>query len=189
LTRARGDLILAGVSLAELLTSLACAGLVLGGAFSLLHEGQRLYARGAARVEAQQSARAALERMATEIRQAGFGPMPSQFAAVAVAERSRITLQSDLDGDGAIAALRETVTWSLVGEVLRRNAGAGAQPIVNGVRELVFEYRDARGRVTAIPDEVRSVTITLTAEPDHVAGDPSRRALAVFTTGVGLRNR
>jgi hypothetical protein len=107
-----------------------------------------------------------------------------------VAEPARIVLHVDDDGDGVIAGPRETVTWTLTADrVLRRNAGGGAQPIVNGVRELAFAYLDAAGAPTAVAADVRSVVIALTTEPDHLAADPSRRATTTLRTQVRLRNR
>src|SRR6185295_14621363 len=109
-------------NLTDLLAALAALGLVLAATLTVFAQGQGAYTRGAARVESQQGARVALARMAREIRQAGArgGTLPP----IAVAEGQRIVLQRDAD----------TVTWQLVSGVLRRNAGAGAQPIVNGVR-------------------------------------------------------
>jgi len=177
----------ARVSLADLLAALAVLGLVLGATLSLLEQGQRLYAIGAARLEAQQSARVAVERMAREIRQAGYGA--PELPAITVAERSRIVLHLDVDGDGAFAAARETITWSVSNRVLRRNAGAGAQPIINGVRDLVLTYFDALGEPTTTPADVRTVSITVASEPEQTAADPARHGGAVYTTQVRLRNR
>src|SRR3989442_6344400 len=87
------------MSLAELLVSLAIVGLVLGGVFGILHQGQRLYAMGAARVESQQTARIALERLAREIRHAGEGQAGRVVPAVSVAEPSRVVLHFHADGD------------------------------------------------------------------------------------------
>jgi fumarate hydratase class II/aspartate ammonia-lyase len=50
---------------------------------------------------------------------------------------------SDLDNDGTTTDRGEQITWQLVGSVLRRNAGAGAQPVANGVR--AFDRRCAQG--------------------------------------------
>lgn len=171
--------------LADLLTALAVAGLVLGASMTVFVEGQRAYTHGAARLESQQSARVALARMAREIRQAGMGA--GTFSPIAVAEPSQLVIQHDLDGNGVIAARGETVTWLLSAGVLRRNAGGGAQPIVNGVRALTFTYLDAGGRATSTPASVRTVVITLTTEPEHPgAGGATRTTL---TTEVRLRNR
>ena len=177
------------MSLAELLVALAIIGLVLSGVFGILDQGQRLYATGAARVESQQTARIALERLAREIRHAGEGKAGADFPAVSVAEPSRIVLHFDVNGDGLITASGETVTWLLRAGVLRRDAGGGAQPIINGVRDFALGYLDAHGVPTTVPSAVRTVAITLTTEPDHVAADPSRRAATTVSTSVRLRNR
>lgn len=170
------------MKLVDLLVALAVAGLVLSATLAVFAQGQRAYVEGAARVESQQSARIALARMAREIRQAASG---TGLAPIAVAEPSRLVLRRD--ADGGAAGRGATVTWQLVGSVLRRNAGAGAQPIINGVRSLVFTYLDAGGRATTAPADVRAVAVTLTTAPEHVraGGDVQTR----LTTEVTLRNR
>lgn len=169
------------MNLAELLTVTALVGLTLSGTLAALQQGLQAYTVGAARVEAQQNGRIALERLAREIRGAGAGG--AAFDAIAVAERERIVLQLDLDGDGAVTRRGETVTWRLAGAVLRRDAGGGAQPVVNGVRRLMLEYLDARGQPAQAPGEVRTVAITLVTEGEGATG------LTTFTTRVRLRNR
>lgn len=163
------------VHLADLLTALAVVGLVFSATLTVFTQGQRAYVQGAARVESQQNARIALARMAREIRQAGSG---AGLAPIAVAEPSRIVIQNDPG---------KTVTWQLAAGVLRRNAGAGAQPIINGVHALVFAYLDADGGSTVTPAAVRAVVITLTTVPEHPgAGGATQTKLA---TEVRLRNR
>jgi type II secretory pathway component PulJ len=173
------------VNLADLLAALAIVGLVLAATLSVFAEGQRAYSHGAARVQTQQSARVALVRMAREIRQAGRGA--GAFSPIAVAEPSRVVLQHDLDGDGVVAARGETIAWLLSAGVLRRDAGGGAQPIVNGVRALTFTYLDGEGRPASRADTIRTVAITLTTEPDHPAARGATRT--TLTTEVRLRNR
>jgi hypothetical protein len=173
------------VHLTELLTALALVGLVFAATVTVLTHGLSAYARGAARVESQQSARVALARIAREIRQAGGG---GRLAPIVVAEPARIVIQHDLDGDGAATARGETVTWQLsAGGILRRNAGGGAQPIVNGVRAFALAYLDGDGRSTTVPADVHSVIITLTTEPEHPAAGAA--TLTRLTTEVHLRNR
>ena len=174
------------VTLAELLAALAVIGLVLAASLSVFAEGQRAYSHGAARVQSQQSARVALARMAREIRQAGHGVV-GVFSPIAVADPSRVVLQHDLDGDGVIAARGETVTWLLSAGILRRDAGGGAQPIVNGVRALSFTYLDGDGRPAARPDTIRTVLITLSTEPEHPRAHGATQT--TLTTEVRLRNR
>jgi type II secretory pathway component PulJ len=177
------------VHLADLLTALAVLGVVLAAALTLLEQGQQVYAFGAARVEVQQSARVALDRLARDIRGAGFGRGGIGFSAISVAEPGRIVLHSDLDGDGVIAARGETITWRVAGGILRRDAGGGAQPVINGVRALALTYLDAEGRVTDVPAAVRAVTVTLTTQPDHAASVLAGGVATTVTTQVRLRNR
>ena len=173
------------VHLAEVLTALALMGLVFSATLTLLAHGQRAYTEGAARVESQQRARLALARMARELRQAGSGR--GTLPPIAVAEPAKVVIQQDLDGDGVASARGETVTWQLSAGVLRRNAGAGAQPIVNGVRALTLSYLDADSRLTTAPASVRTIVITLTTEPEHPGAGGA--TLTRLTTEVRLRNR
>lgn len=172
------------MTLAELLVALSLVGLLAAATVGFLEQGQRAWAVGAARAETQQSARVALIRIVADVRAAGFGG--DAFDAVAVAEPQRMVLQQDLDADGAIAASGERVTWRLAGSILRRDAGGGAQPIVNGVRALELRYFDAGGSATTTPGDVRSVTVTLTTEPERAV---SSAGTATVSTHVRLRNR
>lgn len=172
------------MTLTELLVTLALVGVLSAAALGLLDQGQRAWTTGAARAESQQSARVALARLAADVRVAGFGGQA--FDAVAIAEPERIVLQQDLDGDGAIAASGERLTWRLSGSILRRDAGGGAQPVVNGVRRFAMRYLDGRGMDTSLPHEVRSVVVTLTTAPEAAAGTAPTTTVA---TRVRLRNR
>jgi hypothetical protein len=169
---------------------MACAvcGLVLAGTYTMFEQSLRTQAVGFARAEAQQAARAALARLSVELRNAGRGPRWTG-PAIAVAEPSRIVLASDLDADGTTVDKGELVTWQLVGSVLRRNAGAGAQPVTNGVKAFQLRYLDAAGKVTAQPIDIRVVEVVLVTVPD---GPESSLALGVtsqITTRIRLRNR
>lgn len=152
-----------GVSLAELLVSLAVLGLVLAGIFGLLHGGLEAYGWGAGRVGAQQAARVALERIAAELREAGYDPRGVGFQPIVVAAPALVTFQRDLNGNGVVDPTRERVTFVLrPGEtVLRRDAGGGAQPIIDGVRRLSLSYFDAAGAPTTESSRVTSVRIQI----------------------------
>ncbi len=150
-----------GHTLVEVLVATAVVGLVMAGTLGILGAGLRAYRWGTARIEAQQSARAALERMAKELREAGYDPTAAGVDAVLVAEPARLIVQRDLDGDGVIDPTRERVTFLLrPGEsVLRRDAGGGAQPLINGVKRFALTYMDAAGRHTTEAAAVASIEI------------------------------
>jgi type IV pilus assembly protein PilW len=172
-----------GVSLVELLVSLAVVGLLLAGVFSILRSGVGAYGWGAARIEAQQSARLALERMARELRGAGYDPTGAGIAPIVVAAPDRVTAQGDLNGNGVVDATRERVTYLLrAGEsVLRRDAGGGAQPIIEGVRRLTLTYFDAGGTPTTDPARVAVIRMALEVG--------SGAATTVMETSVAIRNQ
>ena len=177
------------MTLADLLVSTAVLGLTLSATVVTLEQGQRVWAVGAARVDAQQSGRAALAWLAAELRSAGQGTGPRAASALAAAEPTRVVLHIDRDRDGALDGATETVTWRLAGDVLRRDAGGGAQPVVNAVRSLAFAYFDAAGAPTADPAAVRRITVTLTTRADNAPSRLTQDLAATFTTDTHLRNR
>lgn len=171
--------------LADLLAGVAVLGLVMSANFLALDQGQRAYRTGAARVESQQAARIALTRIARDVRAAGAGSATPAFPALSVAAPDRLVLHRDWNGDGVIAGPRETVTWTLDRTILRRDAGGGAQPIVNGARALDFAYFDGDGARTTVATDVRSVVVTLTtAAPGGGDAPPT-----TVSTRIRLRNR
>lgn len=172
-----------GFTLSELLVALAIVGMVLATVAGLLQHGQRAYMAGAAQVEAQQSARVALERLSRELRGAGLDPRGARFPALLNPTPTGFTVQNDVNGDGLIAGNPERVTYSLTGRTLRRNAGGGAQPMIDGVEALAFTYLDASGNLAKTTDEIRSVVVAITLRPD------SRVPGVSMTTQVRLRNR
>jgi len=176
------------VFLHDVLVGCAICGFVLSATYTVLEQGLRAYSVGTARAESQQAARAALARMSVEIRNAGRGPRWTA-AAISVAEPSRVVLASDLDADGTTSDRGEMITWHLAGSVLRRSAGAGAQPVANGVRALELRYFDAAGRSTADAAAVRMVEVTLVTVPDGPESGLARGVATRMTTRVRLRNR
>src|SRR6266852_3982305 len=88
----------------------------------------------------------------------GAGIQPVVAAAPAL-----VTFQRDLNGNGVVDPTHERVTFLLrAGEsVLRRDAGGGAQPIIDGVRRFDLTYFDRARAPTTDPSRVDSVRIQL----------------------------
>ena len=139
------------MTLADLLMSTALLGLTAGATMITLEQGQRVWAAGATAVETQQSARAALTWLVAELRAAGQGNSGDALPALSAAEPSRLVLHLDRNRDSVIAGAAESVTWLLAGDILRREAGGGAEPVINAVRSLSFTYFDADDRATTDP--------------------------------------
>jgi type II secretory pathway component PulJ len=177
------------VTLADLLVSSAVLGLTLSATLTMLQQGQRAWDVGAARVEAQEGGRAALAWLAAELRTAGQGPGPRRVATLTVAEPTRVALRVDRNRDGVIAGATEEITWRLAGDVLRRDAGGGAQPVVNAVQALSLTYFDGAGAPTTEPAAVRRIAITLVTRAERARALPARGLTAVYSTDVHLRNQ
>ena len=171
-----------GYSLADLLVAMAVMGVLMSATLSALQSGLAAWGWGSGRVEAQQAIRAALERLARELRDAGYDPTGAGIEAVLVAEPARVVFQRDLNGNGLIDPTRERVTYILrPGETtLRRDAGGGAQPLAESVRCFALSYLDSSGAPTADPSRVVSVRIEIEAGRG--------RAEATMSTLVTLRN-
>ncbi len=173
-----------GFTLLEILVAMGLAGLLMAGTLGLLLAGQNAYTAGTARAEATQGARVGLERMATELRQAGYDPQGAGFDPIVAAEPERVTFLRDLNENGVIDPTRERVTYLLRGTVLRREAGGGAQPLVDGVRRLVLSYYDRDDRPTVEPARVASVGIVL----EVARSAPMPPAPTLMGTLVRFRN-
>ncbi|MGH7409069.1 MAG: PilW family protein [Candidatus Methylomirabilales bacterium] len=152
-----------GHSLVELLVATAIMGLLMAATLSLLQSGLAAWGWGAGRIEAQQAVRAALERMARELREAGYDPTGAGIEAILVAESARIVFQRDLNGNGLIDPTRDRVTYLLRPSetTLRRDAGGGAQPLAEGVRRFALSYLDRDGAPTTDPARIASVRIEI----------------------------
>ena len=172
----------AGHSLVEVLIATALLALVMAATLGILQSGLAASGWGSGRVEAQQAARVALERMARELRDAGYDPTGAGIEPVLVAEPTRVVFQRDLNGNGLIDPTRERVTYILrPGETtLRRDAGGGAQPVAESVRGFALSYLDGSGAPTADPSRVVSVRIEIEAGRG--------RTEATMSTLVTLRN-
>jgi len=173
-----------GFALVELLVGLAVAGLVLLALTGLLQQGGQAYLAGTTRLDAQQSARVALERLGRELRGAGIDPRGTGFPPLANPTPTGFTIQNDLNGDGVISGNPERITYALRGRTLRRNAGGGAQPLIDDVEALTFAYLDSEGRPARVPGEIRSVLIAITTGPEK----PGTGGVTM-TTQVRFRNR
>ena len=200
-----------GFTLAEMLVVCAIVGLVMAGLLGLVMSGQKAYWFGTTQVDAQQTARVALERIVREIREAGYYPQspdtsPATCAAAPCynfdavgtgASSSSLTLQYDWNGDGISAASGtvtdplqgtrgERVTYAFSsGNLTRQETGVDGTPvtIASGLTGVSFSYFAEDGTATTTPATIRTVTVTVTA---RTANDG---AYVTMTDRVRLRNR
>jgi prepilin-type N-terminal cleavage/methylation domain-containing protein len=169
-----------GFTLAELLVACAVLGIIMVGVLGIQQQGLTAYQVGAARVEVQQNARAALETMFNEIRTAqtitaiaagcGTGPVPTGGGATTI---------SITDQDGT------PIQYQVVGTDLQRN-GVG---LIGGVQRLRIWCYDVNGALTATSALVRSVHVQILTQTEAtVAATSPRNQHAVMEARVRLRN-
>ncbi len=87
----------------------------------------------------------------------------------------------------------QAVTYDINALTLRRNGntGGGAQPLADNIENLQFQYLNASGSQTLIPNSTRTIQVTVTArtkesDPEFKGGDGYRRRQVVST--IQLRN-
>jgi len=219
-----------GFTLAEMLVVCAIVGLVMASLLGLVMQGQQAYWFGTTQVDGQQTVRVALERMAKEIREAGYEPLPGEtdpaacpnatnyplytagvpcykFVPITSPSATALTLQYNFDGSTCAvpcspintvalvtdpmscptAACRgEQITYSLSGgNLTRQEGGLDAAPVIiaSGITALTFTYRDENSTVTAAPELIRTVEISVTAQT------ATNGAFVTMVDRIRLRNR
>jgi prepilin-type N-terminal cleavage/methylation domain-containing protein len=141
-----------GFSLVELLVSVTLLALFAGA----LHQLARGLLRGEhvleVASEAQQSARIGIQLVVRELRGAGFAPAAALRPVLRAAASDRVSLASDLNGDGDTDDSNERVEYRFdaTKRALMRVLGGGSpQPMLMDVDSLEFTYLDATG--VAVP--------------------------------------
>jgi prepilin-type N-terminal cleavage/methylation domain-containing protein len=185
----------AGFSLVELLVALALGLILSVAAVATAATALRHVAAFALRAEADDLAYLALETFTLDVRRAGFDPRATGFDPLAVATTSRLTVQADLDGDGAVDGASEEVTTiacDVPGGRLSRVVGGQSLPLANGVVACTLAYADAGGAPLSVPAggldaasrrRVRSASLDVALVP------PGAGAAATSRTTVALRVR
>jgi prepilin-type N-terminal cleavage/methylation domain-containing protein len=178
-----------GFTLAELLVALAVLGILMAGVVTLQRQGQLAYLWGAARVEAQQGARAGLDRMLEELRLAGTITAAPNCDNATTGARD-ITFQF-VDETGT----NVTVRYNLNGSDLQRNqtvpVPTAPQPevVMDGVQDLKIWCLAASGQRTAFLADVRSVVVSVTVASNEIVSASSPfRQYSVLESRVRMRN-
>jgi prepilin-type N-terminal cleavage/methylation domain-containing protein len=136
----------AGATLIEMLVTTVIFLIVLYGVYIIYDTGEASYIRGRLKWDAQSQSRLALERLAREIRMAGYNSPVKVNDPIVIATDDTLTVHADVgDGNGL-----RYVTYSLrdcsgsVGTVLFRNTSTttfcGGDPFIEGVTSLKFTY-------------------------------------------------
>ncbi|MBF0103486.1 MAG: prepilin-type N-terminal cleavage/methylation domain-containing protein [Desulfobacterales bacterium] len=157
-----------GFTMLELLISITLSGLVMASVFSIYITMGRVNNSTEELIQAQESAKAALQIMKRYIQSAGYGnaPLPAaRIFGITTANADRIVFSFDKNNDGDTVApdadeIFEFALTTTAPKNLTFTIGNGTpQIIIGNVNNLIFEYYNANDVQTAVLTEIRYVRI------------------------------
>lgn len=178
-----------GFTLVELMVTLAISTIVLAGIYAAYNAQMRSHVTQQVVVDIQQNLRSSMYYLQRSIRMAGLGvgagfvddftSFIEPYASSAVTrDATNIAYTIDMDDDGEIDGStganvdnvdNELIAFRFNGNTLERYLPSidDWQPVAENIdaANSGFSYLDAANNPTAIPAEIRSVQITITAQP------------------------
>jgi len=166
-----------GVTLTELLIALALGLFTIGAVYAVhLNQVKRQIVQEDV-LAMQQTARAALDIMAREIRMAGYDPMgvnrdvdPSNDFYGLSSHPTKLHVRADLNGNGVLTDSKESIVYlydDSTGTLRRKVGKGGRQPVAEHIEALTFSYRNALGQPTTHAPSIRAVDVQVTARSAH----------------------
>ncbi len=164
------------------------------------------------RLEAQQAARAAMEFMVREIRNAAYNPTETTSGAdcatwgnagapgIVEATATSIHFSYDANRDGTCSGggtIDENIRYAAAGGDISREAdGGAAEELTDGNTTLAMDYFDQAGNaLTSFPlgatdrNSIQRITITVTVNSQNMADNFGGAMSAQMVSNVDLRNR
>ena len=185
-----------GLTLTELLIALALGLFTIGAVYGVyLTQVKRQIVQEDV-LAMQQTARAALDMMAREIRMAGYDPMgvnrdadsSNDFHGLSY-HPTELRIRADLNGNGIFTDSNESIVYlydDATSTLRRKVGGGGRQPLADQIEALTFSYRDALGHPTTHTPSIRAVDVRVTAPSAHADSQfPENEGYRTFT----LRSR
>jgi len=180
-----------GVTLIEIMITIAISGIVLGAVFMVYTNQQKTYISSDHTAEIQQNLRAAVLIMASEIREAGCDPTGKANAGIISASSVQLHFTRDIAGhplkpdtmaDGELDDRNEDIIFGFsstndangdgiadAGSAnLGRNTGGGFQAIAEHIQAIEFRYILESGTIVSNPsssqlNQIRAVQVCLLA--------------------------
>lgn len=155
------------MTLVELLIAMAIMGVVVGGVTRSFVNQRRITAIQNQRVALIQQAQAAMDLVTRELRTAGTNPTGAAFVPVTY-NASQLEIRADLNGNGTTDTSNDPnehliYAYDSVNKRITRDAGGGAQPLVDNIQAFQFQYLDSAGNATTVSSAIRQLQVTITA--------------------------
>jgi type II secretory pathway pseudopilin PulG len=137
-----------GFTILEAMVATAIFMVVMYGVYVIYDVGERNYVSGSRKWDVQSQARVAIERMARELRMAGYAS-PKLTDPIVIATNDTVAFHADVDGSGAkyITYSRRDCSGNLGTTLFRNvyNAGTnprycGGDPFIENINGLTFTY-------------------------------------------------
>ncbi len=190
-----------GVTLTELLIALALGLFSIAAVYGVhLNQVKRQIVQEDV-LAMQQTARAALDMMAREIRMAGYDPMEVNRDAVSSNDfhglgyhPTELHVRADLNGNGVPTDSKESIVYlydDSTSTLRRKVGGGGRQPVAEHIEAFTFSYLDALGHPTTHAPSIRAVDVQVTARAAHADSQyPENEGYRTFTlrSRIVLRN-
>lgn len=202
-----------GFTLVELLVSMFLTLSVMAAIYSVFRVQTHSVKVQENRLEAQEYARATLDLMVREIRNAGYAPTGATCAGIVIATAQTLQFLLDANADGDCADADEDITYAYVAgtkDITRTANGGTAQSLTDGnATNLQFTYypKDCTnnfstpvgGGAAACPATpggnagtlaaIQRVSITLTIQSKNPDVEFGAQLNATMTSNADLRNR
>jgi type IV pilus assembly protein PilW len=175
----------AGFSLAELVIAIVIVAIMGLGMVTMFQAQHHSFVQQNDGLRSTQNARAALDLMARDIRNAGFDPYGSAGAGVTAWTADSFAYTADLNGDGDLLDTDESVTYyvdTITDQLMRGSFGTNVR-MADGVQGLAFTYyQNATGTAATSASNIEQVKIQMTYDTPEGVMDGS------LETQVALRN-
>jgi prepilin-type N-terminal cleavage/methylation domain-containing protein len=184
-----------GMTLVEVLIAMAIVGVVMAGVTrSFVHQ-RKITAIHSQRVALIQRAQAAMDLVTRESRTAGTNPTGAAFVPVTY-HASQLDIRADLNGNGTTDTTNDPnehllYTYDDANKRITRDAGSGAQPLVEHIQAFTFRYLDSAGADTTVSSAIRQLQLTITvrtATKDSTYTANNGYRTFTMTSLIALRN-
>ena len=202
-----------GFTLVELILSLSIGMVILSAIFSTFFLQQKIFDSQDQKIEALQTARAAINMMTQEVMMAGYktdtadnlqqedDTLPTFAGIVYDPLKRELEIRADIDDSGNIVVKHsgtdpddwkyhknERVVYKKIGDQIKRKTGGGYfQPFAENIQVFNFQYLKADGTEAIRASDIRDVQILIIAQ-SRKSGKGNRFKTSRLESVVNLRN-